>query len=183
MICLYKGVSVNMYIYIYIYTHVYLYTQFLYSPCPPCLSTGRIPTRWQVMGPLLDRMGGFLEQRSRGEPGASTGAHLVMTVANPMCLKQKMLEKSKCWRKRYVYNGNTWENSKWSKCLANRKVKHVNFPLGLQLLDSFRGKNSRCLEQKPVWSGAALWVWVGFFPARTMPMDSGGYLRANTKNV
>jgi hypothetical protein len=29
------------------------------------------------MGPLLDRMGGFLEQRSRGEPGASAGSNLL----------------------------------------------------------------------------------------------------------
>lgn len=36
----------------------------------------------EVMGPLLDRMGGFLEQRSRGEPGASLSERAIRQILN-----------------------------------------------------------------------------------------------------
>eukprot|EP00435_Cladocopium_sp_Y103_P035589 s912_g9.t1 len=36
----------------------------------------------EVMGPLLDRMGGFLEQRSRGEPGASLNERAIKRIMN-----------------------------------------------------------------------------------------------------
>lgn len=36
----------------------------------------------EVMGPLLDRMGGFLEQRSRGEPGASLSERAIKRILN-----------------------------------------------------------------------------------------------------